>query len=156
MLLCTMVQVKRMSTDIPFIVDTLHTSSMLEVQVRSYVYIIWDQNTSIIRDFDELFAVIYQGDKVRRREEWSKWIPASVVDKSSLKDENSLKQSEEIADTDSIKKDTSGEDHSSTKTQSKYSRQNLDKVCDDFSSTFMFDEELELEHKKDDNSSKPR
>ncbi|XP_071706097.1 la-related protein 1A [Rutidosis leptorrhynchoides] len=121
-------RVKRMSTDIPFIVDTLQSSSTLEVQ----------------------------GDKVRRREEWSKWLPASAVNKSSMNDESSRKQSEESANNDLIKKDTFGERHSTTKSRSKFSKQNLDKVCDDFASTFMFDEELELEHKKDDNSSKTR
>ncbi|KAA3456663.1 La-related 1 [Gossypium australe] len=39
--------VKRMSTDIPFILDALQSSSTVEVQ----------------------------GDKIRRRDEWSKWIP---------------------------------------------------------------------------------
>ncbi|KAL1805358.1 hypothetical protein ACET3Z_028426 [Daucus carota] len=43
-------RVKRMSTDIPFILDALQNSSTVEVQ----------------------------DEKVRRRDEWSKWLPASV------------------------------------------------------------------------------
>ncbi|XP_047970273.1 la-related protein 1A-like isoform X1 [Salvia hispanica] len=43
-------RVKRMSEDIPFIIDALKTSQTIEVQ----------------------------GEKVRRRNEWSKWIPKSV------------------------------------------------------------------------------
>ncbi|XP_024968643.1 la-related protein 1A isoform X1 [Cynara cardunculus var. scolymus] len=176
-------RVKRMSKDIPFIVDALQSSSTLEVQ----------------------------GDKVRKREEWSKWISASVGNKSL-----SMQQSEEDV-IDFSKKDISGEDtiednlqgtvesskskdmvdsdlgigpisksnikpldtgsdhgsagrmaksidHLSTENQcmkapSEFCGQNLDNVCDDFASTFMFDEELELEHKagkKDHFSSKSR
>ncbi|PWA99253.1 winged helix-turn-helix DNA-binding domain-containing protein [Artemisia annua] len=121
-------RVKRMSTDIPFIVDALMSSSTLEVQ----------------------------GDKVRKREGWSKWIPASAGNKSSMIEEPSVKQSEEGVGIESLKKDTSGEDYSNTENKSKFSKQDIDKVCDDFGSTFMFDEELELEHKKDDISSKTR
>ncbi|KAJ9541668.1 hypothetical protein OSB04_028174 [Centaurea solstitialis] len=163
-------RVKRMSTDIPFIVDALQSSSTLEVQ----------------------------GNKVRKREEWSKWIPASPGNKSP-----SMEQSEEYV-IDSSKKGNTGEDsikdnfrgtdvsskskdrvtrdlgigpnsigsnrgsagrmtksvdHFSTENQRMEapSGQNLDNVCDDFASTFMFDEELELEHKadkKDQSSSK--
>ncbi|KAJ0083480.1 hypothetical protein Patl1_30200 [Pistacia atlantica] len=43
-------RVKRMSTDIPFILDAMHSSSTVEVQ----------------------------GNMIRRRDEWSKWIPASA------------------------------------------------------------------------------
>nr|XP_043632202.1 la-related protein 1A [Erigeron canadensis] len=119
-------RVKRMCTDIPFIVDALQNSSMLEVQ----------------------------GDNVRRREEWSKWIPGN---KSTLTEVHSIKQSKEnVKIIDSLKEDTSGEDHFSSKNKSKFSRQNMDKLCDDFGSTFMFDEELELEQKKDANSFKTR
>ncbi|KAI7730958.1 hypothetical protein M8C21_002545, partial [Ambrosia artemisiifolia] len=106
-------RVKSMSTDIPFIVDALQSSSTLEVQ----------------------------GEKVRKREDWSKWIPASVGNKSSVSEECSIKQSEKNNKSDSFKDDASVE--------------KLDKVCDDFASTFMFDEELELQH-KDQLSSKPR
>lgn len=93
---------------------------------------------------------------MRKREGWSKWIPASVGNKSSMIEERSVKQSEEGVHIESLKKDTSGEDHSNTENKSKFSKQDIDKVCDDFGSTFMFDEELELEHKKDDISSKTR
>lgn len=48
-------RVKRMSTDIQFILDALQSSTAVEVQ----------------------------GDKVRRRDEWSKWIPSSVEPKLS-------------------------------------------------------------------------
>lgn len=123
-------RVKRMSTDIPFIVDALLSSSTLEVQ----------------------------GDKVRKRDNWSKWIPTSMGSKSPSIEEHPIEQSEEnnnnIDDNNlnSLKNNTSGEDNLSTNNLSK----DLDKVCDDFASTFMFDEELELEHKKDQFSSKTR
>lgn len=93
---------------------------------------------------------------MRKREEWSKWIPTSVGNKSPLKEEHPVEQSKENVSINSVKKDTSGENHSSTENKLKFSRQNLDKVCDDFGSTFMFDEELEHEHKKDQFSSKTR
>ncbi|CAK9165708.1 unnamed protein product [Ilex paraguariensis] len=48
-------RVKRMSSDIPFILDALQSSNTIEVQ----------------------------GDKVRRRDEWSNWAPASAEHKSS-------------------------------------------------------------------------
>lgn len=86
-------------------------------------------------------AIVLQGEKVRKREDWSKWIPASAGNKSSSNEERSIKQSEKHNKSDSFKNDASGE--------------NIDKVCDDFASTFMFDEELELEH-KDQSSSKTR
>ncbi|KAD5960360.1 hypothetical protein R6Q59_013484 [Mikania micrantha] len=107
-------RVKSMSTDIPLIVDALLRSSTLEVQ----------------------------DEKVRKREDWSKWIPASVGNKSPFIKEHSIKQSEGNNKFDSFKND-----HLST--------ENLDKVCDDFASTFMFDEELELEQ-KDQFTSKTR
>ncbi|KAG8388908.1 hypothetical protein BUALT_Bualt02G0174200 [Buddleja alternifolia] len=56
-------RVKRMSTDIPFILDALQVSETIEVQ----------------------------GEKVRRRDEWSKWIPASFVSKSSSLVSNAVK-----------------------------------------------------------------
>ncbi|KAI3725258.1 hypothetical protein L1987_65039 [Smallanthus sonchifolius] len=112
-------RVKSMSTDIPLIVEVLQSSTTLEVQ----------------------------GEKVRKREDWSKWIPASVGNKSLVIQDRSIKQSEDNNKFDSLKKDTFGEDRLTT--------ENLDKVCDDFASTFMFDEELELEQ-KDQCSSKTR
>ncbi|KAL7613543.1 hypothetical protein Lser_V15G05905 [Lactuca serriola] len=150
-------RVKSMSTDIPFIVDALQSSTTLEVQ----------------------------DDKVRRREEWSKWIPTSVGNKSTLMEEKS-----EVEVIDSLNKDSvrdkfqgtdecseskaanggdekpkaviHGQSQASNKVNEislKFSRQNLDDTSDDFGSTFMFDEELELEHKsdkKDQCSSKTR
>ncbi|KAK9063034.1 hypothetical protein SSX86_016904 [Deinandra increscens subsp. villosa] len=107
-------RVKSMSTDIPLILDALQSSSTLEVQ----------------------------GEKVRKREEWSKWIPVSAGNKSPSIEEHSTEQSKENNKFDSFKND-----HLCT--------ENLDKVCDDFASTFMFDEELELEH-KDQSLSKTR
>ncbi|KAI3725259.1 hypothetical protein L1987_65040 [Smallanthus sonchifolius] len=112
-------RVKSMSTDIPLIVEVLQSSTTLEVQ----------------------------GEKVRKREDWSKWIPASVGNKSLVIQDRSIKQSEDNNKFDSLKKDTFGEDRLTT--------ENLDKVCDDFASTFMNDEELELEQ-KDHCSSKTR
>lgn len=50
-------RVKKMTMDIPFILDALQSSSTVEVQ----------------------------GDKIRRRDEWSKWIPASTEHTSSSK-----------------------------------------------------------------------
>lgn len=133
-------RVKSMSTDIPFIVDSLQSSSTLEVQ----------------------------DDKVRRREEWSKWI---VGNKSTLMEEKSevdvndssnkdsvgdnLESSESkvtVGDNEKLKVVNDGQSQASDKVDNsevplKFSRQNVDDVCDDFASTFMFDEELELEHK---------
>lgn len=54
-------RVKKMTTDIPFILDALQSSSMVEVQ----------------------------GDKIRRRDEWSKWIPASTEHTSTSKTQTS-------------------------------------------------------------------
>uniref|UniRef100_A0A5B7AK57 Putative la-related protein 1A n=1 Tax=Davidia involucrata TaxID=16924 RepID=A0A5B7AK57_DAVIN len=57
-------RVKKMSTDIPFILDALQSSSAVEVQ----------------------------GDKVRRRDEWSKWIPPSAEHKLSSAAESPQEQ----------------------------------------------------------------
>ncbi|KAL3850200.1 hypothetical protein ACJIZ3_012082 [Penstemon smallii] len=48
-------RVKRMNVEVPFILDALQASEIVEVQ----------------------------DEKIRRRKEWSKWIPASVLNKSS-------------------------------------------------------------------------
>ncbi|KAL4578529.1 hypothetical protein LXL04_014653 [Taraxacum kok-saghyz] len=143
-------RVKSMSTDIPFIVDALQSSSTLEVQ----------------------------GDKVRRREEWSKWIVGNkstsvkvdVIDSSNKDHEQTGESSESKGskgDNEKLKVVVDGQSQSQTQVSDKvnkepplkFSRQNVDDVCDDFASTFMFDEELELEHKtgnKDQCSSKTR
>ncbi|KAF3455221.1 hypothetical protein FNV43_RR05669 [Rhamnella rubrinervis] len=57
-------RVKKMSTDIPFILEALQGSSTVEVQ----------------------------GDKIRRRDEWSKWIPASADSTLTSKPESPLSQ----------------------------------------------------------------
>ncbi|KAK4419682.1 La-related protein 1A [Sesamum alatum] len=56
-------RVKRMNADIPFILDAMQASETIEVQ----------------------------GEKVRRRNEWSKWIAASVNSKSSARISDAVK-----------------------------------------------------------------
>ncbi|KDP46005.1 hypothetical protein JCGZ_14912 [Jatropha curcas] len=68
-------RVKKMTTDIPFILDALQSSSTVEVQ----------------------------GDKIRRRDEWSKWIPASMEHTSSSKALTSRSQLVEPANEDNAK-----------------------------------------------------
>ncbi|KAI3461183.1 hypothetical protein Pfo_017846 [Paulownia fortunei] len=60
-------RVKRMNAEIPFILDALQASETIEVQ----------------------------GEKVRRRNEWSKWIPASLISKSSSLDRNALNKDDD-------------------------------------------------------------
>ncbi|XP_022729264.1 la-related protein 1A-like isoform X2 [Durio zibethinus] len=76
-------RVKRMSTDIQFILDALLSSSNVEVQ----------------------------GDKIRRRDEWSKWIPASSKTTLSSEPQATLYQLEENA-TDSCGNGDVNEDNS--------------------------------------------
>ncbi|PNY11035.1 La-related protein 1-like, partial [Trifolium pratense] len=52
-------RVKRMSTDIPFIIDVLQSSDKVEVQMLA----------------SQVAAI--QGEKIRKRDNWSKWIEAS-------------------------------------------------------------------------------
>lgn len=63
-------RVKRMSTDIPFILDALQSSSSVEVQ----------------------------GNKIRRRNEWPRWIPRSAEDTSLSKTETKDKLGGNVAD----------------------------------------------------------
>lgn len=60
-------RVKKMTTDINFILESLHSSSSVEVQ----------------------------GDKIRKRENWSKWLPVSGTPALSSKSETSLGQVDE-------------------------------------------------------------
>ncbi|XP_004149652.1 LOW QUALITY PROTEIN: la-related protein 1A [Cucumis sativus] len=168
-------RVKKMSTDISFILDSLHSSANVEVQ----------------------------GDKVRKRDEWSKWVPVSADSKStlnvetssipvdestnSLVDENASDGSRVLASNDNIKssllqgcsreqfssRDSPEvanldivEEHSSgtvppqgIKISSNVGAHDVDDLSSQFSSTFMLDEELEIEQKaikKDDLTSNGR
>ncbi|KAG6605851.1 La-related protein 1A, partial [Cucurbita argyrosperma subsp. sororia] len=167
-------RVKKMSTDIPFILDSLHSSAIVEVQ----------------------------GDKVRRRDEWLKWIPVPADSKStlnvdtpsnpvdestnSLLDENasdgsrtlasednikssrlqgcSLEQSSnrdnlEVADLDIVEEHSHGTGRQGIEISSNVDAHNVDDLSGQFSSTFMLDEELEIEQKtikKDDLTSNGR
>ncbi|KAF3658858.1 la-related protein 1A [Capsicum chacoense] len=160
-------RVKKMSTDIAFITDALQASSTVEVK----------------------------GDKLRRRDEWSKWVSASADQKSPLtsvehsvgkvikndevnenkedgiqvtiaQDNYKLASLEKQAKKLSVfnKTETSRKKsgfHGSTHRVDRGSgdvrtvrasdvvEQNVDDLSNDFSSTFMLDEEMELEHKKD-------
>ncbi|XP_047979897.1 la-related protein 1A isoform X4 [Salvia hispanica] len=91
-------RVKQMNVEIPFIIDALQTSETVEVQ----------------------------GEKMRRRNEWSKWISKSV-------------NNESLVDSLPLASDTLA--------LSKPKVKNYAESSDDFSSTFMLDEELELERK---------
>lgn len=166
-------RVKKMSTDIAFIIDALQASSTVEVK----------------------------GDKLRRRDEWSKWVSTSADQKSSpstpvehsvgkviMNDEVNenkedgiqvrFSQENRVGELASIEKhakkvsvfskaETSRKKsgfHGSTHRVDKGSgdarmvmasdvvEQNVDDLSNDFSSTFMLDEEMELENKKDQSS----
>ncbi|XP_022995403.1 la-related protein 1A [Cucurbita maxima] len=167
-------RVKKMSTDIPFILDSLHSSAIVEVQ----------------------------GDKVRRRDEWLKWIPVPADSKStlnvdtssnpvdestnSLVDENasdgsrmlasednikfsrlqgcSLEKSSnrdnlEVVDLDIVEEHSHGTGRQGIEISSNVDAHNVDDLSSQFSSTFMLDEELEIEQKtikKDDLTSNGR
>ncbi|EXB54653.1 hypothetical protein L484_022514 [Morus notabilis] len=157
-------RVKKMSTDIPFILDALYASNTVEVL----------------------------GDKIRRRDEWARWIPASADSTLTSKPvtlQGQLSQKPAFTGSDGNddnKKDTSKEnvdlsrndeksEHLSLnnieqeshnvltndvtggrKISSDLTAKNLDDLSNDFGNTFMLDEELEFEHrrmKKDDLSS---
>ncbi|XP_004241387.1 la-related protein 1A isoform X1 [Solanum lycopersicum] len=166
-------RVKKMSTDIAFIIDALQASSTVEVK----------------------------GDKLRRRDEWSKWVSASADQKSSpltpvehsvgkviKKDEVNenkedgfqvrFSQENRVGELASLEKhakkvsvfskaETSrkksgfrGPTHRVDKGSgdarmvmaSNVVEENVDDLSNDFSSTFMLDEEMELENKKDQSS----
>ncbi|KAL3335820.1 hypothetical protein AABB24_031843 [Solanum stoloniferum] len=163
-------RVKKMSTDIAFIIDALQASSTVEVK----------------------------GDKLRRRDEWSKWVSASADQKSSpstpvehsvgkvikndevnenkedgiqvrFSQENRVgelasleKHAKKVsvfskAETSRKKSGFRGSTHRVDKGSgdarmvmaSDVVEQNVDDLSNDFSSTFMLDEEMELESKKD-------
>lgn len=163
-------RVKRMSTDIAFIIDALQASSTVEVK----------------------------GDKLRRRDEWTKWVSVNADQKSSpstpvehsvgkvIKNDEVNENKEdgvqttfsqenhvgELASLDKHAKKVSvysnaetsrkksgfhglthevdkGSGDARTVVASGVVEQNVDDLSNDFSSTFMLDEEMELEHKKD-------
>ncbi|CAN4099093.1 unnamed protein product [Withania somnifera] len=163
-------RVKKMSTDIAFIVDSLLASSTVEVK----------------------------GDKLRRRDEWSKWVSASADQKSSpltlvehsvgkvIKNDElnenkedgiqvSFSQENRVGELASLEEQAKnipvfskaeisrkksgfhgsthrvdkGSDDARTVMASDDVEQNVDDLSNDFSSTFMLDEEMELELKKD-------
>ncbi|KAK8306892.1 hypothetical protein V6Z12_D03G158200 [Gossypium hirsutum] len=132
-------RVKRMSTDIQFILDALQSSRTVEVQ----------------------------GDKIRRRDEWSKWIPVGSTTTLSSEAQATQYQPKENV-TDSCGNDLN-EDNSKDiyidqlqgidRIRFNYHRtesvelspavvvQNVADLSNDFAHTFMLDEELELEQK---------
>ncbi|XP_044483660.1 la-related protein 1A isoform X2 [Mangifera indica] len=166
-------RVKRMSTNIPFILDAMHSSSTVEVQ----------------------------GNKIRRRDEWSKWIPSSaelkekspsqqlensidLINKGDSNEGNTGEASEENTeiqpnrDSADITHDSNAEqsdnlsgienrDDSSCQNQlqrdesarfvdhkaeslestSNMAVRHLNDLSNDFANTFMLDEELEIEQK---------
>ncbi|KAL1168834.1 hypothetical protein V6Z11_A05G108200 [Gossypium hirsutum] len=121
-------RVKRMSTDIQFILDALLVSSTIEVQ----------------------------GDKIRRRDEWSKWVPASS--KTALSQKALPTQCQLVEDvTDSCGNDV---EQSQVVDPVRFTNDGTERVglfdatvenvadlSNDFTQTFMLDEELELEQK---------
>jgi len=151
-------RVKKMSTDIQFILDALQSSCVVEVQ----------------------------GNMIRRHDDWPKWIPALTEQKLASDSHRPLGQPAEEAVV-SLKKvfDEKPSDNESlvqhlasgvgqirqttekarfhsekarfvhheknetarTKMQSDLAVQNLGGLSDDFANTFMLDEELEQEHK---------
>lgn len=150
-------RVKRMSTDIPFILDALQISNAVEVQ----------------------------GDKVRKRDEWPKWIPAakekpitaSKINDNDISVDNTKQRSEGTPDVLSNGDIGSAEQTSAkvlfdgaTQSSDEYASgrlnsdscknyrfdltenkevplQSVEALADDFASTFMLDEELEIEQK---------
>ncbi|XP_038900553.1 la-related protein 1A [Benincasa hispida] len=168
-------RVKKMSTDISFILDSLHSSASVEVQ----------------------------GEKVRKRDEWSKWIPVPADAKStlnvetssnvvvettnSLADENASdgcgvlpsndnikssllqscsrekfqsRDSLEVANLDIVEEHSRGTvPPQGIEISSNVGAHTVDDLSSQFSSTFMLDEELEIEQKtvkKDDLTSNGR
>ncbi|XP_019455211.1 PREDICTED: la-related protein 1A-like [Lupinus angustifolius] len=141
-------RVKRMTRDIPFILDALQSSSTVEVQ----------------------------GDNIRKRNDWLKWIQVSLLDSGSLVAQIQQRQLVEDA-TNSFEiaaENASLREHiqSNTNTlqashmnkeQDTESRHSIDKslatsednesgdvladISNDFSITFMLDEEIELVQK---------
>ncbi|KAG5517275.1 hypothetical protein RHGRI_037882 [Rhododendron griersonianum] len=150
-------RVKKMSTDIPFILDALQNSCVIEVQ----------------------------GNMIRRHDEWAKWIPAVVeqnlssaahqplgqpaeeavvslknyFDEKPADNENlvqhlsgvgQIRRNTEKARFDSVKARFVHHEKIEMETedmQSDLAVQNLGGLSNDFANTFMLDEELEQEHK---------
>ncbi|CAN1182415.1 La-related protein 1A [Linum perenne] len=137
-------RLKRMTTDTAFILDTLRSSNAVEVQA----------------------------DKVRKRDGWSKWIPVSNEQADKLKDQTSegpayiqhatsfsslVEKKQEYSNRSgdsaahcSIGSERPNLDDSKRLEMPKslqIDAQNLEDLSNDFASTFMLDEELELEQK---------
>ncbi|KAF8045114.1 hypothetical protein N665_5582s0002, partial [Sinapis alba] len=131
-------RVKMMTMDVEFIVYALGFSSSVEVQ----------------------------GDKIRKRHNWSKWVPAC---KRSAAQENFGDSDKDSSESTTIRDDSknlskgtskptarSSEGAQSSKTSmhetnmlksSSAEQRKMDALSSDFSNTFLFDEELDLEHK---------
>nr|VDD20204.1 unnamed protein product [Brassica oleracea] len=117
-------RVKMMTMDVEFIVYALRFSTSVEVQ----------------------------GDKIRKRDEWSKWVPASKRSASEQKTGDNDKDSpESVTSKDNFKKSSKPTAFFSEGSQSSrtnvYESDNLKSLSDDFSNTFLLDEEMDLEHK---------
>ncbi|KAF2563770.1 hypothetical protein F2Q70_00014599 [Brassica cretica] len=117
-------RVKMMTMDVEFIVYALRFSTSVEVQ----------------------------GDKIRKRDEWSKWVPASKRSASEQKTgDNDKDSSESVTSKDNFKNSSKPTAFSSEGAQSSrtnvYESDNLKSLSDDFSNTFLLDEEMDLEHK---------
>lgn len=98
--------------------------------------------------------VLLQGDQIRKRDKWSDWIPASKksasVEKIGDSDKDSL---ESITSGDNFGNPSKG---SSSRTNNYKSgnlkssadeKRNVEDLSNDFSNTFLLDEELDLEHR---------
>ncbi|CAH2072227.1 unnamed protein product [Thlaspi arvense] len=133
-------RVKAMTMDVEFIVYALGFSTSVEVQ----------------------------GDKIRKRDKWSKWLPTSKRADSEEKIGDSDKDSSEgITSRDSFRNpskgtsnptayDGSSEGAQSSRTSTYESdilksssdeRRKMDVLSSDFSDTFLLDEEIDMEHK---------
>ncbi|KAJ4910874.1 La-related protein 1A [Raphanus sativus] len=127
-------RVKMMTMDVEFIVYALRFSHSVEVQ----------------------------GDKIRKRDEWSKWVPASKRSASEEKiGDNDKDSSESVTSKDNFKNSSKPTAFSSEGAQSSrtnvYETGNLKSLSDDqrkmdvlssdFANTFLLDEEMDLEHR---------
>uniref|UniRef100_M4CDT1 HTH La-type RNA-binding domain-containing protein n=1 Tax=Brassica campestris TaxID=3711 RepID=M4CDT1_BRACM len=131
-------RVKMMTMDVEFIVYALGYSSSVEVQ----------------------------GEKIRRRDEWAKWVPASkrsdseekVGDndgdspESTTSRDNSEKQSNDTSkptacSSEGAQPSRTDANGSDILKSSSSEQRNMDDLSTDFSNTFLLDEEIDLEHK---------
>ncbi|KAF8087890.1 hypothetical protein N665_0564s0025 [Sinapis alba] len=127
-------RVKMMTMDVEFIVYALRFSTSVEVQ----------------------------GDKIRKRDEWSKWVPASKRSASEEKiGDNDKDSSESVTSKDNFKNSSKPTAFSSEGAQSSRTnvcesdnpkslsdeQRKMDVLSSDFSNTFLLDEEIDLEHK---------